>query len=193
MSHSSLRNTSSLLGPTSGTSRFRSAALAVALSCLCAGLSGCTSEEETNTITTLQAALNNLVQNRSLTEQFVRDIKANADPSDPGYVQAMDSYQDARDSYDHYLDSVENGRQSVPTRSLRRSSPTDVQNATADFLADATSVLKPTVNTRRIPFQRAVVIPDNLQATLNKLPKKAREKLIDEFDQQVRWRSWGQL
>ncbi len=175
------------------TGRSRSAVIASVLSCICLGLSGCTSAEETETVTTLQAALNNLVQNRSLTEQFVRDIKTNADPSDPGYVQAMDSYQEARDSYDHYLDSVENGGKPGATRSLRRSGPVDVQNATADFLADATSVLKPTLNTRRIPFQRAVVIPENLQATLNKLPKKAREKLIDEFDQQVRWRSWGQL
>ena len=154
---------------------------------------GCTDTEKTEVLTTLQTALSNLQQNRSLTEQFVRDIKANVDPSDPGYVQAMDSYQEAREAYNRYLDSIEDGGKPSQSRSLRHSSPVDVQNATADFLADATSVLKPNVNTRRIPFQRAVVIPDNLAPTFKGLPKKARETIVDNFDQQVRWRSWGQM
>jgi hypothetical protein len=105
----------------------------------------------------------------------------------------MDSYQDAREAYNQFLDAVESEAKTPPSRSVRRSGPVDVQNATADFLADATGLLRPNVNTRRIPFQRAVVIPDNLQSTLQKLPKKARERIIDNFDQQVRWRSWSQL
>lgn len=161
---------------------------------LCVTLAGCTGAEETEVVTTLQTALNNLVQNRSLTEQFVRDVKASVSPSDPKYAELMDTYQEARTSYDRYLDQIEDGRKDPPTsRSMRRVGPNDVRNSTADFLAEATSVLKPDANTRRIPFQRAVVIPDNLRATLQKLPKKAREKLIDQFDAQVRWRSWGQL
>lgn len=171
----------------------RLVACGLGIALLSPGLTGCTDAEKTEAATTLQAALNNLVQNRSLTEQFVRDIKANVDPSDPGYIQAMDSYQDAREVYGKYLDSVEDGGKAAPTRSLKRSTPVDVQNATADFLADATSVLKPTVNTRRIPFQRAVVIPQNLNSTFQKLPKKARERIVDDLDQQVRWRSWSQL
>ena len=160
---------------------------------LCLGFLGCTPAEETAIITQLQTALNSLQQNRALTEQFVRDIKATVSPADPGYVQAMESYQDARESYDHFLDGVETNGRSMTTRSMRLSGPTEVRNAAADFLADATSVLKPDVNTRRIPFQRAIVIPDDLQAALQKLPKHSREKLINQFDDQIRWRSWGQL
>jgi len=160
---------------------------------LCVGFIGCTPAEETAIITQLQTALNSLQQNRSLTEQFVRDIKATVNPADPGYVQAMESYQEARESYDHFLDGVETNGRSMTARSMRLSGPAEVRNATADFLADATSVLKPDINTRRIPFQRAIVIPDNLQSTLQKLPKKSRENLINQFDDQIRWRSWGQL
>jgi hypothetical protein len=167
--------------------------LSIALVGFLTFLGGCTAAEESEVITQLQTGLSDLQQNRALTEQFVRDIKATVDPSDPGYAQAMDSYQDARQAYDHFLDMVEADKDAVPSRSLRNYGPVEIQNATADFLADATSVLKPTVNTRRIPFQRAVVIPDNLQTTLNKLPKKARDKVIDQFDRQVRWRSWSQL
>ncbi len=156
-------------------------------------LLGCTPAEEAETVSTLQTALTDLTQNRSLTEQFVRDVKADRDPGDPAYVQAMESYQDARDVYNRFLDSVESGPSRATDRSLRHTSPRDVQNATADFLADATRALKPTLNTRRVSFQRAVVVPDNLQAALAKLPKKSREKLIDQFDDQVRWRSWSQM
>ena len=146
---------------------------------------GCTATEEADTVTALQ--------NASLTEQFVRDVKANTDPGDPAYLQAMESYQDARDVYNRYLDGVENGSHSGEDRSLRHASRHDVENATADFLSDATRALKPSVNTRRIAFTRAVEVPDDLQTTLAKLPKKARESLINQFDDQVRWRSWSQM
>jgi hypothetical protein len=168
-------------------------AFAVCLFFVAFNLSGCTPAEESEIITSLQGSLDSLTQNKTLTAQFVRDIKATVNPSDPGYAQVMDSYQNAREAYDHYLDTVETDSKAPLSRSLRQLGPIDVQNATADFLADATSVLKPAVNTRRIPFQRAVVIPDNLRVTLAKLPKKAREKVIDQFDRQVRWQPWGQL
>jgi hypothetical protein len=156
-------------------------------------LTGCTPAEETQAITYLQGALTDLSQNRALTEQFVRDIKSTANPDDPSYSQAMDSYEDARDTYNRYLDDVESGVPQDGARSLHHSSPRDVENATADFLQDATRALKPSLNTRKIAFQRAVVVPDNLQATLAKLPKKARRNITEQFDDQVRWRSWGQL
>ena len=84
-------------------------ALALALLML-PTITGCTPTEESETISGLQTALSDLTQNRSLTEQFVRDVKASVDPGDPAYVQAMESYQDARDSYNRYLDNVESGR-----------------------------------------------------------------------------------
>ena len=156
-------------------------------------LTGCTPTEESETISGLQTALSDLTQNRSLTEQFVRDVKSSLDPGDPAYVQAMESYQDARDTYNRYLDTVESGQKRDSSRSLRGSSPRDVQNAAADFLADATRALKPTANTRKIAFQRAVIIPDNLSSNLASLPKKVRGRIVDNVDEQVRWRSWSQM
>lgn len=166
---------------------------AVATSTLLANGLGCTSAEESEIVTSLQSALSSLQQNKSLAEQFVRDVKSGVTPSDPAYAEVMESYQNARTTYDRYLDSVEEPEKTLPVRSLRRASSIDVQNAAADFLADATSALKPSLNTRRIPFQRAVIVPDNLGETLHKLPKKSRSKLIDHFDEQLRWRSWSQL
>ncbi|MGC2163558.1 MAG: hypothetical protein WA634_16740 [Silvibacterium sp.] len=155
---------------------------------------GCNQQQEADTVTLLQSALSDLQQNRSLAEQFVRDVKASVSPSDPNYQQALDSYEDARDAYNHYLDVVENPQGKHPSRSLRtQRAITDARNSAAEFLADSTVALKPSVSTRHIQFQRAIVIPDNLQPALKKLPKQARDYLTQQFDDQVRWRSWGQL
>jgi hypothetical protein len=156
-------------------------------------LLGCTSAEKADVVSALQTALSDLTQNRALTEQYVRDCKADISPNDPNYVPVMEAYQDARDIYNRYLDLVESGTKSDDQRSLRSSSSRDVENAAADFLAVATRSLRPGVDTRGIPFQRAVMLPEHLQETLAKLPKKARQKLTNNFDSQVRWRSWSQL
>lgn len=151
---------------------------------------GCTAAEESADVAALETALNSLMQNRSLTEQFVRDVKVSVDPSDPEYLRTMETYQDARDAYNRFLDSAESA---PPSGSVKSETPLDVRNATADFLAEATSALRPSVNTRRVPFQRAVVIPENLQKQFAKLPKHARESIIGDLDKQVRWKPWSQL
>ena len=166
---------------------------ALLISILSVTLLGCTPQEQADAQVFLQQTLSNLVQNRALTEQFVRDVKTNVDPSNPGYLETMQSYQEARETYNRYLDEAESGDKVPHTRQLRGRTAVDVQNRTADFIADATAVLKPGLNTRKIPFQRAVIVPDNLAASIRKLPKHARERLIDDLDPQVRWRSWSEF
>lgn len=156
-------------------------------------LCGCTPAEEAQAITDAQTALTDLTADRTLTEQFVRDLKSNCNAKDSACDQAMDSYEEARDTYNRYLDDVENGVHEDGSRSLHHSSPRDVENAAADFLADATHALTPNVNTRKLNFQRAVIIPSNLDHSLSKLPKRARKNITEQFDDQVRWRSWGEL
>lgn len=167
--------------------------LRMLLALLFAGsLTGCTPQEE-DALAALQAGLSSLQANRVLTEQCVREVKGGVVPSDPAYSEVMEGYGDAREAYNAYLDSVENLGRQTHSRSFRTVEPLDVQNATADFLADVTSALKPSVNTRRIPFQRAVVIPTDLSRALKKLPKKSRERILDNFDRQVRWKQWSQV
>ena len=96
----------------------------------------------TESVAALQAALSSLQANRALTEQFVRDVKAGIDPSDPAYAETMESYQTARELYDRYLDGIEDGEKASHSRSLRHVTPVDVQNAAADFLADADNGLE---------------------------------------------------
>lgn len=160
---------------------------------VCMMMSGCTPQEEKNAAAAFDASLTSLVQNRTLAEQFVRDVKTSCDPSDPSYQQARESYDQARDSYNRFLDTVESG--SNGDRSTLRESQveSDAKDSSADFLKDATRALQPSVSTRGLEFRRAISIPDNLQVTLHKLPKRARESLVAQVDNQVRWRSWGEM
>ncbi len=156
-------------------------------------LTGCDPAQETETVSALQTALSTLTQNRSIAEQCVRDIQGTVDPSSPAYTDAMESYQEAREVYNRYLDAVESGQKSTNDRSLRSATPLAVQNATADFFVDSTRALEPNHHTRRLTYQRSVIVPENLQATIASIPKSARNKLVDQVDGQVRWRSWNQL
>ena len=160
---------------------------------LCVLIAGCTPPEENASLAALQAGLSALVANRTLAEQFVRDVKTSVSPNDPSYQQAMESYEEARDSYNRFLDSVEYGaaKSHSPRNELQLGM--DAQDSTAGFLQDATRALKPSMNTRAINFRRAVEIPDRLAANLHQLPKKQRAALVQRFDDQVRWRSWGQM
>lgn len=157
-------------------------------------LTGCTPTQISDTQSVLQTALADFTQNRSLTEQYVRDVKARVDPSDPAYVQAMESYQDARDSFNRYLDVLESGKSGGQSRSLSRTlSSVSVEGAAEDFISDATRAMRPNDVRHRGEFRRSVVIPEDLQSAVAKVPKKIRNRMVDQFDDQVRWRSWGQL
>lgn len=160
---------------------------------ICLLVAGCTPTQEGDTLSALQSALATLQSNRALCEQFVRDVKTSVNPSDPAYQQAMESYEEARDSYNHFLDTVEAGagKGKATTRQMKLGMNT--QDSTAEFFQDATRALRPSMNTRGIDFQRAVVIPDDLAKNFHKLPKGTRSRLIDQVDGDVRWRSWGQL
>ena len=170
-----------------------SAVVATASILLFCGFSGCTPTEETDTLAALQSGLSTLVANRTLSEQFVRDVKTTVAPTDPAYQQAMDSYEEARDSYNHFLDTVEDGAVKGKDTRQEMELGLDAENSTAGFLQDATRALRPSMNTRGIDFRRAIHIPGNLAPDLQRLPKRQRSALVQQFDNQVRWRSWGQM
>lgn len=156
-------------------------------------LTGCTPVEEQDTVSALEAALKSLMQNRALVEQFGRDIKTSVDPTDPHYADLMESYEEARDSYNHFLDVVELEVAARHPKTELEPSVKAAQDATASFLAEATRTLKPHSTLRGEAFQRAIVIPDNLAIQLRRLPKSDRREIISRFSEPVRVRAWGQL
>jgi hypothetical protein len=155
-------------------------------------LSGCNQAED-DLLAALQSGLTTLQQNKQMAEQGVRDIKAGVKPSDPNYAQAMDDYEKARYQYGQYLDGVEDDHYSSHEGSARDVQISDVQTSTTDFISDVLVACHPGMNPRSILRGRTIEVPNDLQATLHKLSKKSRRKIVENFDRQVRWEPWSDL
>lgn len=144
-------------------------------------------------IAALSAAANDLYKNRSLTEQYVRDLKATLEPSDPAYQQMLANYQEARNAYNHFLQLVELGaRAGKLPPGLLSAGAEDARTSAAEFLSGATRTLAPGLSERRIPFQKAIAIPPNLPEHLHRLPEKYRTQLLEQLND-ARWRAWQSL
>lgn len=156
-------------------------------------LVGCTPAEKQEITSDLQTALADLTQNRALMEQFGRDVKSSVDPTDPTYSNLMQSYEEARDEYNHYLDQVELAASTHNSSDALIPSIQRAQEASTQFLSGATRTLAPNSNVRGLAFRKAVVFPESLTRDLNLVPKRMRRNLINTFDDQVRMRSWGKL
>ena len=170
---------------------FRLASLLILATTTC--LLGCPAAEVAQTETALEGALAALTQNRTMTEQFVREFKTKVGSDNPAYIRAMELYGDARETYNRYLDAVESDEPTRNDRSVRNCSPDDVAEASIAFMSEATRAMYPLVDQRSIPFKQGVTVPANLQSTFGKVPKKARRNLVDDFDHHVRWRKWSDL
>jgi ABC-type transporter Mla subunit MlaD len=156
-------------------------------------LTGCTPSEEDATVASLETAYNTLSQNRSLAEQFVRDIKESVPPTDPTYLQTRESYEDAVGAYNRYLDQVELAGGKTRDLASADAVVSDAQSGVTDFLANATKTLQPGASTSRSLLRRAAPLPPELGRTLATVPRRQRRALVDKLDGQVRWRSWGEL
>lgn len=144
-------------------------------------------------ISALSSAAHELAANRSLAEQYVRDIKASVDTNDPAYGEMMESYQQARNTYNHFLDLIKlAAKQEKPSKESLKMTAEEARSSAVEFVAGATRSLAPTLATRNVRFEKAIVIPQSLPECLYRIPKKYREEAINQLDE-VRWRAWGQL
>lgn len=166
-----------------------SASLAIFLSSL--DTSSCSPE----TLNTAMQDLNTLVQNKTLAEQFVRDIKASVDPSEPIYAKLLESYDQARGCNGRFLDEIE-APGSYRIRGIRSSIDMAKRNAEESMLAfldNAAHTLRPTVSMRSTELRRIVALPDNFPLVLRNIPQRTKAKYVHKFDSSVRWRSWSEL
>jgi Ni,Fe-hydrogenase I large subunit len=154
---------------------------------------GCTPTDEAATVAGLESAYSTLTQNRTLAEQFVRDIKSSVPATDPTYQQARESYEDAVGAYNRYLDQVEMSSGKARDLASAEGVESDAQSSVTDFLANATRTLQPGASTSRSLLRKAAPLPSNLDRALATVPRRQRQALIDKLDRQVRWRSWGEL
>jgi hypothetical protein len=139
--------------------------------------------------------LNTFVQNKTLAEQFVRDIKASVDPSEPVYARLLESYNTAKNANNRLLDEIE-APGSSRARAIRFRLDTAKRNAEqslAAFLDSATRTLRPAVSLRNADLKRVTARPDNLVTAMQSVPKAEKAKYVHKFDSSVRWSAWNAL
>ena len=173
-----------------GAWRFLFIALIVAA---CISLSGCTAEQEDDTLLALQGALSSLTQNRAIIEQFGRDIQSQVDKQDQQYPELMEQYEESRDAYNQYLEATKqralgNAQDDDVDRAARA-----VRDTSSHFIESASRTLSPNTNLRGMAIRNAVDLPPGLSEVLTKIPKKARKMVIEKYMQNLRVRSWGTL
>ena len=156
-------------------------------------MAGCTSTEESETLSALEAALASLSQNRTLIEQYGRDIQSRIDTSSDTYTTLMQQYEEARDAYNQYLESVEHEVVSKHHHADLSSSAHAAREASAEFMASATRALDSRAPLRRVAFREAISLPDGLVRDLRRIPKADRQGMIDIYANQLKIRSWGRL
>ena len=156
-------------------------------------LTGCTSAEESEVLSALQAALASLNQNRTLIEQYGRDIQSRVDPSSETYADLMEGYVETRDAYNHYLESLARATMSKHPQSELKISADKARDATARFMAGATRTLDRNAPLRGVVFREAIELPDSVTRDLRRIPKREREEMVNHFTDQMKVRSWGKL
>lgn len=155
---------------------------------------GC-SPSENHAASQAMSLLNTFIQNKTLAEQFVRDIKADVDPSEPVYSKLLESYDEAKSSYDRLLDELE-APGSHHGRSIRPrldGAKRKAEESMATFLDTAAHTLRPTVSFRSAELKTVAALPDDLAVVLESVPKAERARYAHDLDSAVRWRSWNEL
>jgi hypothetical protein len=156
-------------------------------------MAGCTSSEESETLSALEAALASLNQNRTLIEQYGRDVQSRIDTSSETYTTLMQQYEEARDAYNQYLDSVEHDVVSKHHQADVSSTAHAAREASAEFMANATRALDSKAPLRGVVFREAISLPDGLARDLRRIPKADRQGMMDIYANQLKIRSWGRL
>lgn len=137
-------------------------------------------------------ALTALNKNKAVSEQFVKDVKSHVDATDPQYEPIMGRYEDARDLYNEYISEIQSSIKSAGSDFPSSESIELINRAGTAFIAAAARGIDPSVSSRRLDFDRAIVCP-SLGKSTAKLSRDARTLLADRVIAGMRWKPWSQL
>jgi hypothetical protein len=154
---------------------------------------GCTPQQETAITNAVGAALQNLKDARELMEAFGRDIKRTYGPDDEAYRSSESRYAAARSAYQGYIAALKIAVLSDAGAATLANPAQDATAACAEFMASATQLLDPTVNTRKVSFGRAISLPTQIPSGLRSVPMRDREAVVRVLEDQIAWASWATL
>ncbi len=158
----------------------------------CAMFMGCNPQQEAAFSSAL-SALSSLQQNKSLGEQFARDVKSEVAPDDGSYITLLETYEDARNTYNRFIDRLGAAVTANDSKADLSTEYEETQRKVAAFLRLASQTLDPSLDQRGVPFQRAIEIPKTLPKALHDLPARSRNEIVTHVAQSARWRSWRDL
>ena len=154
-------------------------------------LAGCSATEVALT-NAAEQALTALSANKSLAEQFVKDVKQNVDPGDPEYQKIMGSYEVARDEYNDYISRVESAVKTGESDLPSAESLDGVNQKSVEFISAAAKGIDPAFANRGIKLEKAIVFP-SLGSSTKSLSRDARTLMADKVVRDLRWKPWSQL
>jgi hypothetical protein len=154
---------------------------------------GCTPQQETAVTNAVSAALQNLKDARELMEAFGRDIKRTYGPDEEAYRSSESRYAAARSAYQGYIAALKIAVLSDAGAATLANPAQDATAACSEFMATATQLLDPTVNTRKVSFGRAISLPTNIPAGLHGVPMRSREAMVRVLEDQISWAAWATL
>ena len=155
--------------------------------------SGCKLQQKL-VIDTLTAALQNLKDSRELMETYGRDIKKRYSADQDAFKAGEARYEAARAAFTGYLSAMKVAALTGEKESATiASSAQDVVSASVEFLSGATHELDPTLNTRKIPFARALTIPSTIPIGLYSLSLRDRQMAVRAVQEQATWAPWSEL
>ena len=153
---------------------------------------GCTPAEEAAATSDVSTALAALEGNKTLSEQFVRDVQGAMAPTDPQYQSIMRAYEEAREDYNSYLSQIETAARMGQRPPLNNGAVDGVKDSATEFISAAAKGLDPTTS-RTIQFRKAIILPPTLVTGLRRLPRGVREAIADRVAADLHWKSWSAI
>jgi hypothetical protein len=134
-----------------------------------------------------------MLTQKSLVEEYVRDVKKAFKPTDPEYKKAEADYNAAQTLHEGYLGAITMAV-AIDQPNVNIEKPAaDAQTAAATFIGNTTRSLLPNEDLRGLQIDRAIVLPDKLPKAILSIPVKDRKGAVANIQSQVRWRSWEEI
>lgn len=142
------------------------------------------------TITAITSDVNELLQDKTLVEALVHDLKTAYAENSPVLQQAQAQYADAQAAQAGYLGAVNAAIASTKSVSID-SIASSADQKVAQFIATATQALDPSL-ARSVSAVRVATFPASLPKNIGHLPQKYHSIAAANIAK-LQWASWEQL
>ena len=139
----------------------------------------------------LAPIVNQMIDDRSLLESFVHDVKKEYQPGAPAYEEMRMLYAQARATQEAYLTAIQVAADTSDEKATLSPIIGEAQQRSTAFVSRGVSLLSPPGSRAVVPAT-VITLPD-LHGVLAQFPKQYRTAAMQELERQVRWRPWDDI